>query len=114
MAEYYRNVAKEKPHLKLDVQVLPPKPDDPVFVKSLNDKPGILALAMEHVDDGKGGKTLRGIPFIVPGARFNEVSYSMTLRDIFLIRFAAVQLGLVLYLVGFARRWPSCYGEGHG
>ena len=74
MAEYYRKVAKEKPHLKLDVQVLPPKPDDPVFVKSLNDKPGILALAMREVDDGKGGRTLKGIPFIVPGARFNEVS----------------------------------------
>ena len=73
MAEYYRNVAKEKPHLHLDVQVLPPKPDDPHFVKSLNDKPGILALAMEEVNDGKGGKTLKGIPFVVPGARFNEV-----------------------------------------
>lgn len=74
MAEYYRKVAKEKPHLNLDVQVLPPKPDDPKFVKSLNDKPGILALAMDEVPDGKGGKTLKGIPFVVPGARFNEVS----------------------------------------
>ena len=73
MAEYYRKVAKDKPHLNLDVQVLPPKPDDPVFVKSLNNKPGILALAMEEVDDGKGGRTLKGIPFIVPGARFNEL-----------------------------------------
>ena len=73
MAEYYRKVAREKPHMRLDVQVLPPKPDDPAFVKSLNDKPGILALAMKEVDDPKGGKTLKGIPFIVPGARFNEV-----------------------------------------
>ncbi|KAF5391655.1 hypothetical protein D9757_002488 [Collybiopsis confluens] len=73
MAEYYRKVASEKPHLKLDVQVLPPKPDDPVFVKSLNSKPGILALAMNEIDDGRGGKTLKGIPFIVPGARFNEL-----------------------------------------
>ena len=74
MAEYYRKVAAEKPHLNLDVQVLPPKPDDPHFVKSLNNKPGILALAMNEIDDGKGGKTLKGIPFVVPGARFNEVS----------------------------------------
>ena len=74
MVEYYRKVAREKPHLNLDVQVLPPKPDDPHFVKSLNDKPGILALAMEEMEDGKGGRTLKGIPFIVPGARFNEVS----------------------------------------
>ena len=73
MADYYRKVARDKPHLNLDVQVLPPKPDDPKFVKSLNDKPGILALAMDEVDDGKGGRTLKGIPFIVPGARFNEV-----------------------------------------
>ncbi|TFK74113.1 glycoside hydrolase family 37 protein [Pluteus cervinus] len=73
MVEYYRKVAKEKPHLNLDVQVLPEKPDDPMFVKSLNLKPGILALAMNEVDDGKGGRTLKGIPFIVPGARFNEL-----------------------------------------
>ncbi len=73
MVEYYRRVAREKPHLNLDVQVLPPNPDDPHFVKSLNLKPGILALAMNEVNDGKGGKTLKGVPFIVPGARFNEV-----------------------------------------
>ncbi|KAJ7592887.1 alpha,alpha-trehalase-neutral trehalase [Mycena floridula] len=83
MAEYYRKVAKEKPHMNLDVQVLPEKPDDPAFVKSLNSKPGILALAMNEIDDGQGGKTLKGIPFIVPGARFNELynwdSYFITL-----------------------------------
>ncbi|TCD63209.1 alpha,alpha-trehalase nth1 [Steccherinum ochraceum] len=73
MADYYRKVAADKPHLNLDVQVLPPKPDDPKFVKSLNTKPGILALAMNEIDDGHGGKTLKGIPFIVPGARFNEL-----------------------------------------
>lgn len=73
MVEYYRRIAKEKPHLNLDVQVLPPNPGDPHFVKSLNSKPGILALAMNEVDDGRGGKTLKGIPFIVPGARFNEL-----------------------------------------
>ncbi|KAI0319518.1 alpha,alpha-trehalase-neutral trehalase [Amylostereum chailletii] len=73
MAAYYRKIALEKPHLNLDVQVLPPNPDDPHFVKSLNSKPGILALAMNEVDDGHGGRTLKGIPFIVPGARFNEL-----------------------------------------
>lgn len=73
MAEYYRRVAREKPHMNLDVVVLPPKPDDPYFVKSLNSKPGLLALAMNEIDDAKGGRTLKGIPFIVPGARFNEV-----------------------------------------
>ncbi|KAH9928369.1 trehalase-domain-containing protein [Fomitopsis serialis] len=73
MAEYYRRVAADKPHLNLDVQVLPPVPDDPYFVRSLNNKPGILALAMNEIDDGRGGRTLKGIPFVVPGARFNEL-----------------------------------------
>ncbi|KAF8577794.1 glycoside hydrolase family 37 protein [Ramaria rubella] len=73
MAQYYRQVAMDKPHLRLEVEVLPKHCDDPVFVKSLNLKPGLLALAMDEVDDGRGGKTLKGIPFIVPGARFNEL-----------------------------------------
>ncbi|EJU04826.1 alpha trehalase [Dacryopinax primogenitus] len=73
MAEYYRKVAREKPHLGLRVEVLPKKCDDPQFVKSLNDKPGILALAMRDAVDENGIKTLKGIPFIVPGARFNEL-----------------------------------------
>lgn len=79
MAEYYRKVAREKPHMNLDVQVLPVKPDDPTFVKSLNFKPGLLALAMNEVDDPITGKTLKGIPFIVPGARFNEVRSTTSL-----------------------------------
>ena len=58
-------------YMDLDVQVLPTTPDD--LVKSSNNKPGIVALAMNEVDDCKSGKTLKGIPFIVPGARFNEV-----------------------------------------
>jgi neutral trehalase len=74
--------------MNLDVQVLPPNPDDPLFVKSLNSKPGILALAMNEVDDGKNGRTLKGIPFIVPGARFNEV------------------LSLIIFF-GFTRLTPS-------
>ena len=41
MAEYYREVARSKPHLGLDVQVLPKRCDEPEFVKSLNGKPGI-------------------------------------------------------------------------
>lgn len=75
MYQYYKKVADDRRHLKLEVVKLPEHGvDDPAFVKSLNDKPGLLALAMEEVDDGAGGKTMRGIPFIVPGARFNEVS----------------------------------------
>src|SRR5258708_1520328 len=31
MVDYYRRIASEKPHLNLDVQVLPPNPGDPYF-----------------------------------------------------------------------------------
>ena len=105
MAEYYRKVAREKPHMNLDVQVLPVKPDDPTFVKSLNFKPGLLALAMNEVDDPITGKTLKGIPFIVPGARFNEVRSTISLSFKFLRTTLSqvVQLGLLLH-----RTWPPC------
>ena len=42
-------------------------------VKLLNDRPGILALAMERHVDSRGKVELKGIPFVVPGARFNEL-----------------------------------------
>ncbi|KAL7410527.1 glycoside hydrolase family 37 protein [Mrakia frigida] len=74
MAEYYREVSRQKPHLGLQVELLPPNPSDPAFVKSLNDRPGILALAMRKtVDPTTGKKSFKGIPFVVPGARFNEL-----------------------------------------
>jgi alpha,alpha-trehalase len=104
MVDYYRRIASEKPHLNLDVQVLPPNPGDPHFVKSLNSKPGILALAMNEVDDGRGGRTLKGIPFIVPGARFNEVRktryfvFAGHLIDQLFVLHTALQLGFLFYL----------------
>ncbi|CDZ97620.1 trehalase-domain-containing protein [Phaffia rhodozyma] len=74
MADYYREVSAQKPHLGLQVELLPPNPDDPAFVQSLNDRPGILALAMRKTVDPETKKTtFKGIPFIVPGARFNEL-----------------------------------------
>ena len=40
----------------------------------MNNKPGLLALEMEEVVDAKTGvKTLKGLPFVVPGGRFNEL-----------------------------------------
>lgn len=72
MYEYYKNVAAEKPHLNLQVDILP-KTFTAEYVKNLNDKPGILALAMEKVKKEDGTTTLKGIPFVVPGARFNEL-----------------------------------------
>lgn len=64
MIAYYRKMAKDKPHLKLDVAVLP-RSFDAKYVKDLNHKPGILALAMNKVTNEDGQSELKGIPFIV-------------------------------------------------
>jgi alpha,alpha-trehalase len=72
MFEYYKKVSQDKPHLKLQVEQLP-KDITAEYVKSLNDKPGILALAMKKITKDDGTPSLEGIPFVVPGARFNEL-----------------------------------------
>ncbi|PGH04219.1 neutral trehalase [Polytolypa hystricis UAMH7299] len=72
--EYYKKIAEDRPELRLDVQLLPEGPATPEFVRDLNDKPGLLALAMEeYTDEITGEKDLRGVPFVVPGGRFNEL-----------------------------------------
>uniref|UniRef100_A0A1D1XJN9 Trehalase n=1 Tax=Anthurium amnicola TaxID=1678845 RepID=A0A1D1XJN9_9ARAE len=70
--QYYTNVAETRPHLNLQVERLP-KEITPEYVKSINDRPGILALAMHRNVDNQGNVTLKGVPFIVPGGRFNEM-----------------------------------------
>lgn len=40
----------------------------PEFVKSTNRNPGILSLKLEKIDN-----QIRGVPFVVPGGRFNEM-----------------------------------------
>ncbi|OAA59075.1 neutral trehalase [Niveomyces insectorum RCEF 264] len=70
---YYTTLAKERPEIRLDVQLLP-KTVTPEVLRDLSDKPGLLAVAMEEVEDpATGEKTLRGLPFVVPGGRFNEL-----------------------------------------
>lgn len=69
---YYSKLARETPEMNLDVQWLPERDITAEFIKSLNDKPGILALEMEEYDSN-GRKELVGLPFIVPGGRFNEL-----------------------------------------
>ncbi|KAG9324898.1 hypothetical protein KVV02_003305 [Mortierella alpina] len=70
--EYYLGVKASKPNLHLEVEQLP-EDFTPKYVQSINDKPGILALAMtKHVDE-EGHETLKGVPFVVPGGRFNEM-----------------------------------------
>ncbi|CAK7234756.1 alpha,alpha-trehalase nth1 [Sporothrix curviconia] len=71
--EYYTKLAKDRPEIRLDVQILPEKVT-PEIMRDLNDKPGLLAVDMEEVEDPETGeKTLRGRPFVVPGGRFNEL-----------------------------------------
>lgn len=68
---YYSSIAMERPDLKLDVVYLPEK-ITPEWVKSINDTPGLLALDMDKVKDADGNVTLKGVPYVVPGGRFNE------------------------------------------
>ncbi|ORY65011.1 neutral trehalase [Pseudomassariella vexata] len=71
--EFYRKVAQERPELRLDVLMLPEK-ITPEIVRNMNAKPGLLAVEMEEiVDPQTGQKILRGLPFVVPGGRFNEL-----------------------------------------
>lgn len=64
MIEYYRKVAADKPHIKLEVVPLP-HDFDARYVKDLNHNPGILALAMKKAKAEDGNTTLQGIPFVV-------------------------------------------------
>ncbi|KAF9910601.1 alpha,alpha-trehalase nth1 [Linnemannia zychae] len=70
--EYYRSVSVKKPNLKLEVEQLPME-ITPKYVQSINEKPGILALAMTKHMEEDGSETLKGVPFVVPGGRFNEM-----------------------------------------
>ncbi|KAF7861515.1 hypothetical protein EAF04_008078 [Stromatinia cepivora] len=70
---YYTKVANDRPEVRLDVCWLPEK-ITPEVVRDMNSKPGLLAVAMEEVvDPSTGAKTLKGLPFVVPGGRFNEL-----------------------------------------
>lgn len=69
---YYLKLAQDMPDMNLDVQWLPESDITADFIRSLNDKPGILALEMEE-RDWNGREELTGLPFVVPGGRFNEL-----------------------------------------
>lgn len=71
--EFYSKFASEHPDVRLDVQVLPVGPLTPEFVRDLNTRPGVLALAMKDVVLKNGEHTLQPQPFVVPGGRFNEM-----------------------------------------
>ncbi|QPG74061.1 alpha,alpha-trehalase nth1 [Brettanomyces nanus] len=66
---YYMNISKHHPEYQLQVEYLP-EDISAEWVKSVNDRPGFLALAMKH-KSGRYGD-LDGYPYVVPGGRFNE------------------------------------------
>lgn len=70
--EYYKEMAASRQHLNLEVELLP-KDITPEYVKSINDRPGILALAMKRTQVANGKTSFVGVPFVVPGGRFNEM-----------------------------------------
>jgi len=72
--QYYQKLSRDQPRIRLDVQRLTPQMITPEGIRDLNDKPGLLALAMESYTNPRTGSTeLRGLPFVVPGGRFNEM-----------------------------------------
>lgn len=71
--KYYRSIAEAHPELRLDVQLLDSN-ITPEYVRDLSAKPGLLALAMEEKFNESTMKTdYVGVPFVVPGGRFNEL-----------------------------------------
>jgi alpha,alpha-trehalase len=78
MKKYYERIAKLKPHLGLIVDTVPTN-FTAEWVKSRNEQPGILALAMKEIKKEGEDSDFEGIPFVVPGARFNEL-YNVSLR----------------------------------
>ncbi|KAI5477104.1 alpha,alpha-trehalase, glycoside hydrolase family 37 protein [Pseudohyphozyma bogoriensis] len=72
MRKYYERIAKERPNLRLKVDTIP-KDFTAEWVRDRNEKPGILALAMKEIKREGQDSDFEGIPFVVPGARFNEL-----------------------------------------
>ncbi|KAL2862923.1 glycoside hydrolase [Aspergillus lucknowensis] len=71
--EYSSAYSKDHPEVDLDVCLLPEQITES-YVRDLNAAPGLLALAVETtLNSDTGTKEIRGLPFVVPGARFNEL-----------------------------------------
>ncbi|KAI4216828.1 MAG: hypothetical protein LQ351_000777 [Letrouitia transgressa] len=97
---YYQKLSHDRPDINLDVQWLPHEEVTAEFIKGINQRPGVLALAMvpasqsllpssevpylgtnsgnqEPMEPGDGKlanvEDLKALPFVVPGDRFNEL-----------------------------------------
>ena len=68
--EKARNARHRMPPLKV-VALPPPDKITDAFVRNLDGEHGILSLALETNADG----TIAGVPYVVPGGRFNELYY---------------------------------------
>jgi alpha,alpha-trehalase len=66
--DYFLDVARRRPDLKLEIARLPERVDGD-YVRGLDGRHGLLSLALERRPDGR----LAGVPFVVPGGRFNEL-----------------------------------------
>ncbi len=62
--QYYKQIEKTLPVEAIQL----PEQVSPEYVKSINSKPGILSLKLE-----KNNNEIKGVPFVVPGGRFNEM-----------------------------------------
>lgn len=62
---YFQELEKELSNFKVEIL---PENYSVEYVETLNEKPGILALALEQKT-----YSLQGVPFVVPGGRFNEM-----------------------------------------
>lgn len=65
---YFDNISRAHQDWNLRVIQLPQQ-IAPGYVKTLSERPGILSLALIQNEDN----TISGVPFVVPGGRFNEM-----------------------------------------
>lgn len=70
--DYYVRAVDARPDLGIEVEYLPETITEE-WVRDANDRPGLLALAMETYVNAEGKEDMRGVPFVVPGGRFNEL-----------------------------------------
>ncbi|MFI5349281.1 MAG: trehalase family glycosidase [Elusimicrobiota bacterium] len=66
--DYFQDIARRRPDLRLKVELLPKRIDGD-YVRGLDGRHGLLSLALMRRPDGR----LAGMPFVVPGGRFNEL-----------------------------------------
>lgn len=71
--EYYTQISRSIPNLRLQVTRLP-KVITPEFIRDINEYPGILSLSIKAERDPETGDiTKKPCKYVVPGGRFNEM-----------------------------------------